>query len=347
MTETINRPCKEIWTLSELRNGLIKEVSFELLAWGHSLLPKDQHDYSICSIVLTAEISDENIHRLIEYGADKVYVVVDERLGDFIVDPYAKVLTTLIKDFEPDVMIAAATSTGRTIMPFISALVHGGLTADCTKLELDVETGLLLQTRPAIGGNILATIKTPSHRPQMATVRPRSIRIPDRDLSRSGEIIKIEVDLSTIPHRTRLEKFIPFENAGPTIESADIVVAGGKGLKNKNNFDLIQELADTLGGALGASRPPIDQGWKPYPIQVGLSGKTISPRLYVACAISGSVQHLAGIQTSENIIAINNDPHAQIFQVADYGVVANIFEFLPLLIEKLNKKLKSKTEVES
>jgi electron transfer flavoprotein alpha subunit len=341
MTKNINQSCKEIWTLSELKNGRVKDTSFELLAWGRNLLPETNHDYSLSSIVLTDEISDENLHKFIDYGADKVYLIVDERLRDFTVDPYAEVLTTLIKEFEPDVLIAAATSTGRTIMPYISALVHGGLTADCTKLELDVETGLLLQTRPAIGGNILATIKTPFHRPQMATVRPRSVKIPNRDLSRNGEIIKIDIDLSAVPHRTILEKFIPFESAGPTIESADIVVAGGKGLKNKNNFGLIEELADTLGGALGASRPPVDQGWKPYPIQVGLSGKTISPRLYIACAISGSVQHLAGIQTAENIIAINNDPHAQIFQVADYGVVANIFDFLPLLIEKLNKKLNS------
>lgn len=326
---------KEIWTLAEQKKGKLNDVSFELLAWGRRLIPDE--NYILCSVLLSNEIDNEEVQKLIEYGADRVYLIKNVNLEDFCVDPYVAVLTELVEKQKPDVMIAAATSTGRTIMPYLSARIHGGLTADCTGLEIDRESGLLLQTRPAIGGNILATIKTPFHRPQMSTVRPKSISIPLRTSSRPGEIIHFNKDFSAVKNRTQVEKFIPFTEEGPSIESANVVVAGGKGIKNKNNFIMIEELADCLGGAVGSSRPPVDQGWTPYSTQVGLSGKTISPELYIACGISGTVQHLAGIQTAHNIIAINNDPNAQIFQVSDFGVVADLFDFLPVLLNRLKE----------
>ncbi len=329
---------KEIWTLSEQKNGVLNDVSFELLAWGRKLLPKNRDDYLLCTLVLADKIEEAEVKKLIYSGAEKVYVITHKNLEYFLVEPYAKVLVELIQTIQPEVLIASATSTGKTILPYISVLVHGGLTADCTGLEIDENTGLLLQTRPAIGGNILATIKTPTHRPQMATVRPKSISKPDYDFLKNGIIVDIHPDLDGIKFRSKLLSFTPFSQEGPNIESANIVVAGGKGLKSKNNFELIEELAHVIGGAVGTSRPPVDQGWQPYAHQVGLSGKTISPNLYIACGISGSIQHLAGIQTSKKIVAINNDTNAQIFQVADFGVVTDLFEFLPVLINKLHQE---------
>lgn len=326
----------EFWTLSEQKNGILQQVSFELLAWTKKLI--NNQDQKICSLVLAKEISDLEVHKLIEYGADKVYLIKNDIFKDFLVDPYAKVIIDLIQEYQPRILIASATTTGRTIMPFISASLHIGLTADCTGLEIEPESGLLLQTRPAIGGNILATIKTPHHRPQMATVRPKSIPLPRRDVTRDGEINPIEFDSTSFKNRVVLERFISEENGDLNIENAEVIVAGGKGLKNKKNFSLIDDLVSSIGGVAGSSRPPVDQGWRPYSMQIGLSGKTISPELYIACGISGSVQHLAGIQTAKNIIAINNDPDAQIFQVADFGIVADLFEFIPVLTHKIEEE---------
>jgi electron transfer flavoprotein alpha subunit len=220
-------------------------------------------------------------------------------------------------------------------MPYVSALLRAGLTADCTGLEIEPETGLLLQTRPAIGGNIMATIKTPSARPQMATIRPKSTRIPEGQPGRSGEVVPIVFPKGEFDSRVRYECFIPDEDGCSSIEDADIVIAGGSGVKTSDGFQLIDELANLLRGAVGASRPCVDHGWQPYSHQVGLSGKTVSPRFYLACGISGAIQHLAGIQTAETIVAINTDPNAPIFQMADLGIVGNMFDVLPELIEKI------------
>ena len=326
---------KEIWTLAEQQNGKLNSVSFELLAWGKKLVVND--NYLLCSIVLTKEIDKEEIHKLIESGADVVYLIQDKKLQRFSVDPYAEVLIKLVNQIHPEIIIASATTTGRSIMPYISAILHGGLTADCTDLEIESESGLLLQTRPAIGGNILATIKTPTHRPQMATVRPKSIALPPIEKDHKGKIIEIGVDLECVNNRCEIIGYKPYEDTAEGVENADVVVAGGKGLHQKNNFYLIENLAEIFSGAVGASRPPVDQGWKPYSSQIGLSGKTISPELYIACGISGSIQHLAGIQTAKTIVAINNDVNAQIFQISDFGIVTDLFEFLPILIRELER----------
>jgi electron transfer flavoprotein alpha subunit len=326
----------EIWTLAEHKNGILESVSFELLAWGSKL--KGGEDRILCSVVLADKLNEEEVQKLIEFGAERVYFVSHPAFAAFSVESYADGLIEIIHRYSPEILIASATTTGRTIMPVVSVLSHGGLTADCTGLEIDKETGLLLQTRPAIGGNILATIKTPICRPQMSTVRPKSLPVLPRDPARKGEVIQVDLEGMTIRQITVLEQFIPDKEEGPNIEAADIVVAGGKGLKNKNNFALIEKIAAELAGAVGASRPPVDQGWMPYACQIGLSGKTISPALYIACGISGTIQHLAGIQTAKNIVAINNDPQAQIFQVADFGIVTDLFEFLPIFAQKLGKR---------
>jgi len=326
-----------VWTLSEVSGGKIHPVSFELLAWGRSLA--DDLKVSLCAVVLGNEICSEALQSLIQSGADEVLVVDDPALANILVKPHANTLKTLVDTFEPQIFLAAATTTGRTLMPYLSILVKAGLTADCTGLEIEPETQLLLQTRPAIGGNIMATIKTPTSRPQMATVRPKSKQALPKDLTRTGEIIWQSVPESCFATSVEQIEFLPNETDAASIEEAEVIVAGGRAVKAANNFALLQQLADLLGGTIGASRVPVDFGWQPYPRQIGLSGKTISPQLYVACGISGSIQHLAGIQTAEKIVAINKDPDAQIFQVADLGIVGDLFEILPALIDELNTNL--------
>lgn len=324
---------KDVWTLAEQKGEKLHPVSFELLGRGRSLA--DARGSRLCAVILGSKISSDDLRELIERGADVVYLVDYPQLANFLVEPYARILNLLIESYHPEIMIAAATTTGRTVMPYVSAKIRAGLTADCTGLEIEPETDLLLQTRPAIGGNILATIKTPSARPQMATVRPKSTRIPERHPDRVGEIKRIELAEDIFASRITFEEYVPDAEGASSIEEADIVIAGGAGVKTAEGFDQINQLAESLRGAVGASRPCVDHGWQPYAHQVGLSGKTVSPQLYMACGISGAIQHLAGIQTAESIIAINTDPNASIFQLADLGIVGNMFDVLPELIEKI------------
>jgi electron transfer flavoprotein alpha subunit len=323
----------DIWTLAERRGGELHTVSFELLTRGLALA--SERGCRLCTVVLGEGIADEEIDELIARGADRVYVVDDWALAHFRVQPYANTLCYLVETYQPEVMIAAATTTGRTVMPYLSMKVHAGLTADCTGLVIDPDTGDLIQNRPAIGGNIMATIRTPTARPQMATVRPRSTPPAPRKPSQTGHVVTVAVphDLVTTP--LRFEAFEPDMSQEIAIEEADLIVAGGRGMGKEENFALIEELAELLGGSVGASRAAVDRGWQPYARQVGLSGKTVAPELYVACGISGAIQHLAGMQTAKHVIAINADPEAQIFRVADLGIVGDLFEVVPAVIEKL------------
>ena len=336
MTSIINSQqnlWKDVWTLAEQKGDKLHSVSYELLGRGRSLA--DARGSRLCTVVIGSQVSQPDLQELIERGADCVYLVEDPALKNFLVEPYARILRFLIEKYHPEIVIASATTTGRTVMPYVSAQIRAGLTADCTGLEIELETGLLLQTRPAIGGNILATIKTPDARPQMATVRPKSTRIPKKQPGRVGEVIQIGSVSNLLDSRVTFEQFIPDDSGSASIEDADIIIAGGVGVRKVDGFVLIKKLADQLKGVVGASRPCVDHGWQPYPHQVGLSGKTVSPRLYMACGISGAIQHLAGIQTAETIIAINTDPTAPIFQLADLGIVGNMFDILPVLVEKL------------
>lgn len=325
----------EVWTLSEFRQGELREVSLELLAWGRGLA--DELGTELCAVLLSGQVTDAQIKQIFAYGADKIYLVRDDALTDFLVEPHSKVLQHLVETYQPWIFLAGATTTGRTVMPYLSMILHTGLTADCTKLEIEAETGNLLQIRPAIGGNIMATIKTPESRPQMATVRPKSIILLEPNFSRTGEVVELEAPAGALTSRMVLEKLVLEGHSKAALEEAEIVVSGGKGVLESENFNIVRDLADALGGVVASARPPVDLGWQPYSGQVGLTGKTISPSLYIACGISGAVQHLAGIQTAKNIIAINIDADAPIFQVSDFGIVGDIFDVLPALIKRIEE----------
>ncbi|HTY81482.1 MAG TPA: electron transfer flavoprotein subunit alpha/FixB family protein, partial [Dehalococcoidales bacterium] len=244
-------------------------------------------------------------------------------------------LVELIKENRPEIVLAGATALGRAFIPRVAAMLNTGLTADCTGLDIDKEKRQLLQTRPTFGGNIMATIICPNKRPQMATVRPRVFKKGKPDEKRQGQIINVDFKREGVTAKTRLLGFIEEITEKIKLEDADVIVSGGRGLGKAENFKLLAELADALGAALGASRAAVDEGWIPYAHQVGQTGKTVCPKLYIACGISGAIQHLAGMQTSDVIVAINDDPNAPIFQVAHYGVVGDLFQVVPAMIKKI------------
>jgi len=321
-----------IWIVAEPWQGELKRVSFELLGQAKKLA--ESLDVPLGAVLLGHQVK-EAAQELIYHGADRVYVVDHPALSQFDPDAYTNCLERLIRDEHPAVVVAAATTTGRTLMPMVAARLGTGLTADCTELDIEEGTGLLLQTRPAIGGNVMATIKTPEHRPQLATVRPRSHPPSDRDPSRTGEIIEASLPSEALKTHFRLRGFEKLGEEGTRIEDADVVVCAGRGLGRPDNLGLVKELAELLGGAVGGTRAVVDQGWLPYHCQVGLSGKTVSPKLYIACGVSGAIQHLAGMRGSRFVVAINKDPRAQIFQLADLAIVGDVNEILPRLIRRL------------
>lgn len=327
---------KGVWTIAEENQGSLKSVSYELLSRGRKLA--DALQVELVSVLIGGPVSDERLQELIRRGADRVLFVEDARLSSFTTETFSNILSQLIKNRKPEIILAAATVNGRTLMPHVAMKIHAGLTADCTELAIEPETGNLLQTRPAIGGNILATIKSPNHRPQMATVRPRSSRPLEADPERDGSIERVHLDQNLIDRRVRHVGFIHNEGEESNIQEAEVVVSGGKGMKKANNFAMLTELAHHLGGVVGASRDAVDRAWVKYPLQVGLSGKTVTPKLYVAVGISGAIQHLAGMKTADIIIAVNSDPDATIFQVSDFGIVGDLFEVIPLMNDRLAKE---------
>ncbi|MCY2931387.1 MAG: electron transfer flavoprotein subunit alpha/FixB family protein [Planctomycetota bacterium] len=330
----MTRPVHEgVWVLAEQAGGRVLGVSHELLARGRSLA--DKRRTALTAVLIGHNVAPADLAELIERGADRVLVMDSPALEHFLVEPHAACLSHLIREHCPEIVIAAATSTGRTLMPYVAVQVHTGLTADCTVLDIDPASGALLQTRPAIGGNIMATIRTSEHRPQMATVRPHSMRPADRTPGRKGEVLRVSPPEALPAGRMRRVGFIPNKETHP-LAAADAVVAVGRGIKKADNIPLAQKLADALDAALGASRDVVDRGWLSYPHQIGLSGKTVTPRLYVGLGVSGSIQHLAGMQTAETIVAVNTDPDAQIFHVADVGIVGNLFDVVPVLVKKIN-----------
>jgi len=324
-----------VWVLGEQRNGRIHPVSYELLAWGRCLA--DALGAPLECVIAGYGVAKQ-ASSLIAHGADRVRCLDHPQLNIFRVDPYARLIGRLIGRNEPEIFLAAATTMGRTLMPVLAANLCTGLTADCTDLAIDPAERLLLQTRPAIGGNVMATIKTPLHRPQMATVRPKSRRPMPADAMRTGEVIPEPVDESQIGSRVTRLGFVEDLTMGSSLQDADIVIAGGRGLRTAKRFADLFEIARLLGGVVGASRCAVDQGWAPYVHQVGLSGKSVSPTTYVALGISGSPNHLAGMSSAEQIIAVNNDPDAPVFQVADVGIVADLADFLPAWLERLRER---------
>jgi electron transfer flavoprotein alpha subunit/NAD-dependent dihydropyrimidine dehydrogenase PreA subunit len=322
---------KGVWVFAEQWRGSLKNVSYELLAKGRALADTLKTDLS--AVCFGHNVTDINL--LIAYGAEKVFLVDSPELKDNQEDFLTYKLVELIKEQKPDIVLAGATALGRAFIPRVAAILNTGLTADCTGLDIDTEKRLLLQTRPTFGGNIMATIICPAKRPQMATVRPRVFKKGAPDNNRKGQIIKVDFKRESVTAKTKLLSFIDDVTEKIKLEDADVIVAGGRGLGKAENFKLLAELAEALGAALGASRAAVDEGWIPYSHQVGQTGKTVCPKLYIACGISGAIQHLAGMQTSDVIVAINDDPNAPIFQVAHYGIVGDLFQVVPMMIKKI------------
>ena len=326
-----------IMVLAEQRDGTIDHSTLELLGEARRLAEADE---SSVSVVLLTEEAGNWPAELISYGADTVYFAEDAQLRHFRTEPFSRIAERLITEKKPAIVLAAATTTGRDLMPRIAKNLNTGLTADCTELAIDPESGGLLQTRPAFGGNILATIVCSDTRPQMATVRPRVMKAMDPDENRDGVIEKIELSLTDLASRTEVLEFNPIDEGSVDISEAEVIVSGGRGMKSPENFALLQELASLLDGSIGASRAAIDAGWVSYPHQVGQTGKTVQPKTYIACGISGAVQHRVGMQSSDRILAINKDETAPIFEFCDVGFVGDLFEIIPFVIKEIKRRRK-------
>ncbi|SDJ94134.1 electron transfer flavoprotein subunit alpha [Natronincola ferrireducens] len=326
---------KGVWVFAEQRQGILQPVAIELLGEGRKIADE-------IGVELAAVLLGDNVKylekQLIAYGADKVYLCEDRELKEYTTDGYTKVLSQMINTYKPEIVLVGATHIGRDLAPRIAARINTGLTADCTKLEVDTEDKKLLQTRPAFGGNIMATIICPNHRPQMATVRSGVMTKAKKDEARRGEVITVAADLKQEDIRTKVIEIIKQQKSIANIQEAEVIVAGGRGLGKKEGFQLLEKLANKLGGVVGASRAVVDLDWIDHDYQVGQTGKTVRPRLYIACGISGAIQHLAGMQGAECIVAINKNPDAPIFKIADYGIVGDVYEILPLLIDTLEKE---------
>ena len=324
-----------IMIFAEFRHGKMVPVSFELLGIGRQLA--DQQNVSLSAVLLGSGLGDA-ARDLVSYGADIVYQVDDPALEYFTDEIYGNILEDVVREQKPEVVLAGATAIGRSFIPLVATSLATGLTADCTQLAIRPEDGVLLQTRPAFGGNIMATIECPHTRPQMSTVRPRVMKAAPHDPDRKGEIINYQPQPERLQSRVKVLRNVLEEQDQVNITEGEIIVAGGRGLDNEKGFELIRQLADAVGGAVGASRAAVDSEWIAYPHQVGQTGKTVNPKLYIACGISGAIQHVVGMQSSETIVAINKDPHASIFDVATYGIVGDLFEVVPKLIEKIKER---------
>lgn len=324
-----------VMVYAEYRQGKVAPVSFELLGIGRRLA--DNKKVPLSAVLLGTGLGDA-AKELVAYGADVVYQVDDPALEYFTDEVYGNILEDVIREDKPEIVLAGATAIGRSFIPLVATALATGLTADCTQLEIRPDDGVLLQTRPAFGGNIMATIECPHTRPQMATVRPRVMKTGARDAERQGKIIDYQTRPERLQSRVKVLRNVLEEQDQVNITEGETIVAGGRGLENEKGFELIRKLADSLGGAVGASRAAVDSDWISYPHQVGQTGKTVNPKLYIACGISGAIQHLVGMQSAETIVAINRDPDAPIFDIATYGIVGDLFEVVPKLIEKIKEK---------
>jgi electron transfer flavoprotein alpha subunit len=328
-----------VWVIAERHDGELATVTLELLSEGRKLA--DELGTSL-SLALLGDQVAHLVPLAASYGADRVYLAEDEALAQYRTQPYTDVMCGLIHEHKPEIILIGATTMGRDLASRIAVRVGAGLTADCTGLDITEDIGrkLLRQTRPAFGGNIMARILCRYARPQMATVRPRVMKRAQPDAARQAEVVSVPVRLNEKAILTKIiEAMTSTDGPQINLQDADIIVSGGRGLKKAENFSLIRDLADALGGAVGASRATVDAGWIPAYHQVGQTGKTVQPKLYVACGISGAVQHLAGMGGSDIIVAINNDPDAPIFKVATYGIVGDLFGVVPALTKKLREEL--------
>jgi electron transfer flavoprotein alpha subunit len=326
---------KDVWIFVELKEKEIKKVGFELASKAREIA--DTLGERVGAVILgekTSHLCDD----IAAYGVDVVYTAENENLKEYNTNNYAGILNGIILKYKPNIMLFPATHLGRDLAPRVAAALEVGLTADCTGLS--IKDGLLLQSRPAFGGNIMADIISPNARPQMATTRPNVMKIAKPDPSRKAEIISIPVEIDPKANKIVIKEIITTAKSGAkSLDEADIIISGGRGMESAENFKILEDLAETINGVVGASRAAVDVGWRPRSDQVGQSGKTVSPKLYIACGISGKIQHQVGMKGSDTIIAINTDPEAPIFDIADCGIVGDLFEIIPALNEELKKNL--------
>lgn len=326
---------KGVWVFVEQRGRAIMPVALELLGEGRRLA--DLLEVELCGVLVGDQVAGL-AEQVIECGADRVFLCESPLLGDYTTDGYTRVFDQLIREHRPEIVLFGATHIGRDLAPRVAARVDTGLTADCTRLEIDPSDKKLLQTRPAFGGNLMATIVTPYNRPQMSTVRPGVMKKAERVAGRKGEVVRVAVALAEADVRTRVLEVVKSPKLQAALEEANIIVSGGRGLGKPEGFALLQRLADKLGGVVGSSRACVDAGWIDHDHQVGQTGKTVKPNLYVACGISGAIQHLAGMSGADVIVAINKNADAPIFSVADYAITGDLYEVVPALIEALDQK---------
>ena len=326
---------KDVWIFVELREQEIKKVSFELASKARELA--DTLDERVGAVIL-GEKAKHLCDEIAAYGVDVIYIAENDNLKEYNTSNYSGILTGLILKYKPNIVLFPATHLGRDLAPRVAATLEVGLTADCTGLS--IKDGLLLQTRPAFGGNIMADIISPNARPQMATTRPNVMKIQKPDTTLKAEIVSIPVDIDPNDKRIVIKEIVKTTKAGiKSLDEADIIISGGRGIGSADNFKILEDLAKTINGVVGASRAAVDAGWRPRSDQVGQSGKTVSPKLYIACGISGKIQHQVGMKSSDTIIAINTDPEAPIFEIADCGIVGDFNEIIPALNEELKKNL--------
>jgi electron transfer flavoprotein alpha subunit len=323
---------KGIWFFAESRGGKLTSVSLEML--NAALKLKKTLNEDIAGVLLGGSVKGL-AGELGKRGADKVYIIEDPALDSFQEEPYALAMSQLVLKYQPNIVIAGATMMGRSFIPAVAVKVRTGLTADCTGIDIDEETNLLLQTRPTFGGSLMARIVCENYRPQIATIRPKIFdEAPVVNQDGTPEVVLEPFLKDNLKNTVQILGKEKVESS-VDLQEAEVIVSGGRGIKDPKNFALLKELADLLGGTVGASRAAVDAGWIPYPHQVGQTGKTVKPKIYIACGISGAIQHLAGMQTSDYIIAINKDPDAPIFRVANLGIVGDLFEVVPELIKKI------------
>lgn len=326
---------KNVWVFAEQREGNLQKIALELVGEGKRLA--DKLGVDVCAVLIGYEVKELS-KTLFEYGADKVYLIEDELLKNYTTDGYTKVISELAEEEKPEILLIGATNIGRDLAPRIASRITTGLTADCTHLDIDMETRTLLQTRPAFGGNLMATIINTEFRPQMSTVRPGVMSKLEPVSGKTGELIKVTPNITSDDIRIKVLDIVHEKRKGVLIEEADVIVSGGRAMGGPEGFEVLKPLAEKLGGEIGSSRAAVDSGWISKPHQVGQTGKTVKPTIYIACGISGAIQHLAGMKDSDVIIAINKDPNAPIFNIANYSILGDFREVVPALVEALGDK---------
>lgn len=346
---------KNIWVYAEQRNGKLMNVALELIGEGHRLSRDIGGDTKVAAVLVGNNI-EGLAKECFEYGADMVYLLQDELLEQYTTDAYTKVISDAIVELKPDIVMYGATHIGRDLAPRIAGRANTGLTADCTHLDVSMQKYIdftsknttldtsnldpnsddkgLKMTRPAFGGNLMATIVCPNTRPQMATVRPGVMQKLEKQEGATGEVINVKVDLKADDIRIKVLEVVKSAKELVSLTDADIICSGGRGLGDASGFDLMKKFADKVGGVVGSSRAAVDSGWIDHSHQVGQTGTTVKPKIYFACGISGAIQHLAGMQTSDIIVAINKDPDAPIFEVADFGIVGDLYKVIPEIMDQ-------------